>query len=161
MFSTIMTTPDLTAEQADRRRWMSVLARADTNQLDDAWQTVSDRPDFSWIRRPETGMTMVRARASGSGAPFNLGEMSVTRCALRTDGGIMGVAYVRGRDHRQCELAALFDALMQDPERRADIDKTVIRPLMRGQTEGHQEAKRKTAATRVDFFTMATGRQAP
>jgi|AP12_2_1047962.scaffolds.fasta_scaffold08762_3 alpha-D-ribose 1-methylphosphonate 5-triphosphate synthase subunit PhnG len=155
------TAPDLTDEQAERRCWMSVLARADRTALDAAWKARQDHPDFAWVRRPETGMTMVRGRAGGSGRRFNLGEMTVTRCALRLDGDILGVAYVRGRDHRHCELAALFDAMLQDPKRRDDIKQDVIRPLARAHGERRQEAERKTAATRVDFFTMATGREAP
>ena len=153
--------PELTTEQTERRHWMSVLARAETGKLDDAWSTFQDRPTFTWVRRPETGMTMVRGRAGGSGRPFNLGEMSITRCALRLDSDILGVAYVRGRDHRRCELAALFDAMMQDPRWHDDIAAKVIRPLSRSQTEARQEARRKTEATRVDFFTMATGRESP
>ena len=58
---------------------------------------------------------MVRGRAGGGGAPFNLGEMTVTRCTVRTDSGQVGHAYVAGRDARQAELAAVFDALLQDP----------------------------------------------
>jgi alpha-D-ribose 1-methylphosphonate 5-triphosphate synthase subunit PhnG len=151
----------LTDEQDERRHWMSVLARARLNELEAAWEERDDRPAFTWVRRPETGMSMVRGRAGGTGGPFNLGEMTVTRCALRLDDEILGVAYVRGRDHRQCELAAMFDAMMQDPERRDDVEARVIRPLERAQDDARQETKRKTAATRVEFFTMATGRDEP
>ena len=138
---------------------MSVLAKAGSRELTVAWENLEEAPDHHWVRRPETGMTMVRGRAGGSGKPFNLGEMTVTRCAVNVGDGIMGVAYVRGRDHRHCELAALFDALMQDPRRHDEIDKSVIRPLARAQEERKREARNKTAATRVDFFTMATGRE--
>jgi alpha-D-ribose 1-methylphosphonate 5-triphosphate synthase subunit PhnG len=155
------TARELTDEQAERRQWMSVLARADKEALDAAWQARDDRPEHTWVRPPETGMTMVRGRAGGSGQTFNLGEMTITRCALRLDGDILGVAYVRGRDHRHCELAALFDAMLQDPKRRDDIEQNVIRPLARTHDERRREVERKTAATRVDFFTMATGRVAP
>ena len=158
---TVTTAPKLTDEQAERRHWMSVLARADRTELDAAWNARDDRPDYTWVRQPESGMTMVRGRAGGSGRPFNIGEMTITRCALRLDGDILGIAYVRGRDHRLCELAALFDAMMQDPERRNDVEKRVIRPLARAHAELRQNVQRKTAATRVDFFTMATGRETP
>jgi len=110
------------------------------------------------VRRPESGMTMVRGRAGGTGAPFNLGEMTVTRCALRLDGGVMGVAYVKGRSHRHAELAALFDALMQVPARRDEIATSIIAPLEAAAYERAEVARRCTAATRVDFFTMATAR---
>ncbi len=58
---------------------------------------------------------MVRGRTGGGGAAFNLGEMTVTRCTVRTDAGFVGHAYVAGRDERQAEMAALADALLQDP----------------------------------------------
>jgi len=149
-----------TDDQAERRRWMGVLARAKRAELEAAWNGGNDLPRYAWVRRPETGMTMVRGRAGGTGHPFNFGEMTVTRCALEVD-GVMGIAYVAGRDHRHCELAALFDALMQDPARRDEIEQRVVRPLARAQDDRRQEARRKTAATRVEFFTMATGREAP
>ena len=155
------TAPEMTEAQADRRYWMSVLAKADSHELSAAWDNLPQPPEHDWVRRPETGMTMVRGRAGGSGKPFNLGEMTVTRCAVNVGDGIMGVAYIRGRDHRHCELAALIDALMQDPQRHDEIDRSIIRPLARAQDERQREARNKTAATRVDFFTMATGRERP
>ncbi len=72
------------------------------------------------MRGPEGGLVMVRGRAGGGGAPFNLGEMTVTRCTVRLGSGLVGHAYVAGREPRRAELAALVDALMQDPERADD-----------------------------------------
>ena len=146
------------AEQEARRHWMGVLARASADALEDAWQALDSRPDHVWVRRPESGMTMVRGRANGNGLPFNLGEITVTRCALRLDDGVMGVAYVQGRDHRHAELAALFDAMLQRPSLRGDLHQRVIAPLERARREAGEIARRRTAATRVEFFTMATGR---
>lgn len=148
------------AEQEERRHWMGVLARASADALEEAWQGLERQPEHVWVRRPESGMTMVRGRANGNGVPFNLGEMTITRCALRLDDGVMGVAYVQGRDHRHAELAALFDALLQRPALRADLQRTVIAPLERQRREAAEAARRRTAATRVEFFTMATGRGA-
>ena len=67
------------------------------------------------MRGPETGLVMVRGRAGGSGSPFNLGEMTVTRCTVQLGSGTAGHAYIAGRDERQAELAAVADALLQDP----------------------------------------------
>ena len=39
---------------------------------------------------------MVRGRAGGGGAAFNLGEMTVTRCTVRTETGFVGHAYIAG-----------------------------------------------------------------
>src|SRR3546814_213514 len=104
---------------AQRRRWMSVLAKAEPGEIEAAWERLVEKPDYAWLRRPEAGMVMVRARAGGSGAQFNLGQMTVTRCALRLTGGAagpdcVGLGYVQGRSKRHAELAALFDALLQD-----------------------------------------------
>ncbi len=78
-------------------------------------------PDYTVLRGPESGLVMVRGRAGGGGAPFNLGEMTVTRCTVRTESGLVGHAYIAGRDERRAELAALADALMQDPDRTAAL----------------------------------------
>ena len=56
---------------------------------------------------------MVRGRAGATGAPFNLGEMTVTRCSVRLSDGEVGHGYVHGRDKAHAERAALIDALMQ------------------------------------------------
>jgi alpha-D-ribose 1-methylphosphonate 5-triphosphate synthase subunit PhnG len=100
---------------------------------------------------------MVRGRAGGDGAPFNLGEMTVTRCAVRL-GDAVGHAYVAGRDKRQAELAALVDAALQDPSRHAALMDAVIAPLAARQQAERETEARKAAATRVEFFTMATMR---
>ena len=51
-------------------------------------------------------------------------------------GGLVGHAYVAGRDERQAELAALVDALMQDPDRAAPLEAAVIAPLEAAQQAG-------------------------
>ena len=141
-----------------RRRWMGVLARSPGEALAAAWRETEPKPRHAWIRRPEIGMAMIRARIGGSGAPFNLGETTVTRCALAI-GDIVGIAYVQGRDKAHAEHAALFDALMQDEGRRGEIERRVIRPLECALRRCQDERQRQAAATRVDFFTMATERE--
>ncbi len=80
--------------------------------------------------------------------------MTVTRCTVRTEDGFVGHAYVAGRDERQAELAALFDALMQDPARRASVAATVIEPLAAEQEARRSAVAAKAAATKVQFFAM-------
>ena len=144
---------------AARRRWMAVLARTPARQLEQALarDLVGPLPGLHWLRPPETGLVMVRGRMDGVGRRFNLGEMTMTRCAVRTDDGHTGFAFVAGRDARQAELAALLDALLQDEARRAKLMETVVEPLARAQEEQRREARRKTRATKVDFFTMVRG----
>lgn len=144
-------------EQAARQRWMSVLAKAKLAELEDSWQDLPEKPDFEWLRRPEIGMVMLRGRAGGTGSQFNLGQTTVTRCALRLASGEAGLGYVQGRSKRHAELAALFDALMQSESRRDELESGIIRPLEEAQSERRQLRSRKAAATKVDFFTLVRG----
>lgn len=152
---------DLPPEQAARRRWMSVLAKASAAELEQAMPAVRDAlgelPAYRLIRRPEIGMAMVRARAGGTGRVFNLGEMTMTRCTLRTEQGQVGSAYVAGRSSRQAELAALIDALLQDATHQAQFLALVIDPLARAQELRRNRRVECSAPTRVDFFTVVRG----
>jgi alpha-D-ribose 1-methylphosphonate 5-triphosphate synthase subunit PhnG len=155
MTPTPATDPPPTADEAERRRWMSILARASAEDISDRLATLpSPAPAHARLRGPETGLVMVRGRAGGDGAAFNLGEMTVTRCAVRLPDGRVGHAYVAGRDARQAELAALLDAMLQDDAARATIDAAVIAPLAAAQAARREAEARRAAATRVQFFTM-------
>jgi alpha-D-ribose 1-methylphosphonate 5-triphosphate synthase subunit PhnG len=151
----------LAPEHAARRRWMSVLAKASAAELEQAVAAVRDTlgalPAYRLIRRPEVGMAMVRARAGGTGRAFNLGEMTMTRCTLRTDDNLVGTAYVAGRSQRHAELAALFDALLQDAARRPQVAALVVDPLARAQELRRNRRVERSAGTRVDFFTVVRG----
>ncbi|WP_299620003.1 phosphonate C-P lyase system protein PhnG [Pelagibius sp.] len=146
--------------QAARRRWMSVLAKAQLTELEGAWEQLPEKPDYAWLRAPEVGMVMVRARSGGTGGQFNLGQMTVTRCALRLGSGAAGLGYVQGRSKRHAELAAVFDALMQDEERRPDLEDGVIGPLEEAQGQRRGTRSRKANATKVNFFTLVRGENA-
>lgn len=140
-----------------RRHWMSVLARAPLADLEDAWQRLPEHPAYVFLRRPEIGLAMVRGRAGGTGERFNLGEMTMTRCAVQLARGTVGHGYVAGRAPRKAELAAVLDALMQEGESRAAVDAAVIAPLDAADRARRDTAARKAAATRVEFFTMVRG----
>lgn len=100
---------------------------------------------------------MVQGRAGGSGKRFNLGEITVTRAAVRLDCGTVGHAYVAGRDKRKAELAAVFDALMQRPGDASSLQHKLIDPLISARRELQERIARKAAATKVNFFTMVRG----
>lgn len=133
---------------------MGVLARASTAALEQAWRALEAPPAYDFLRRPEIGMVMVRARAGGSGQRFNLGEMTVTRCTLRLADGTAGTAYIAGRDARKAELAAAFDALLQDPQRRPELLARVVEPLAADQAAARRATTAKAAASKVEFFTL-------
>lgn len=145
------------AAKTDRQQWMAILANARPAELEQACADLPSRPDYHLARRPETGLAMVRGRIGGSGQRFNLGEMTVTRCALRTADGRIGVAYIAGRQPRHAELAALMDAMLQDPEQHDVVEASVIAPLAEAQQARRAAASAKAAATKVEFFTMVRG----
>ena len=142
------------SDMAARRRWMAVLARASAADIAACMGALPAPPRHVRLRGPETGLVMVRGRAGGDGAPFNLGEMTVTRCAVRLADGRVGHAYCAGRDARQAELAALVDALLLDADGRGAVEAAVIAPLARAQAARRETEARRAAATRVQFFTM-------
>lgn len=78
-----------------RKTVMRLLALAPAPLLESALQ--KDLPavrarDCKLIRKPETGLIMARGRISGTGSPFNVGEVLVTRCAVSLTGGQTGYA---------------------------------------------------------------------
>jgi alpha-D-ribose 1-methylphosphonate 5-triphosphate synthase subunit PhnG len=146
------------SDPAQRRRWMAVLARAEAEAIAVGLDRIAGLPEWTVLRGPESGLVMVRGRAGGGGAAFNLGEMSVTRCTVRIATGEVGHAYIAGRDRRRAELAAAADALMQRADLRPTLEQEVIAPLAYAQAAQRQAVAAKAAATRVQFFTMRTMR---
>ncbi len=139
---------------AERQRWMAALAKCEVDSLELAMAPYAHL-EFTWLRRPETGLSMIRARIGGTGDRFNFGEVLVTRCALRLAGGLVGVAYVQGRSHRKAELAALADALLLDPLMHDELMRLVVEPARRARVEEIQRMHRRAQSTRVEFLTVA------
>jgi len=152
-------TPKGRVGPAHRQQWMSLLARAPIDILEAALAGRSPG-DPKWLRPPETGLVMVQARIGGTGGRFNLGEVTVTRCALRlpadeTYGAAVGVAYVLGRNHRHAQLAAVADALLQDPSRRHQLEINLLAPVRRHLAGARTQRETRAQATKVEFFTVA------
>lgn len=147
----------MAAPDAARARWMSALAQAEPPAVEAAWAALPGKPSYRLLRAPETGLVMVRGRAGGTGAPFNLGEMTVTRCSVELPDGTVGHAYVVGRDARHAETAAVLDALLQQPGARAVLEETVVEPLLAAREARSRAARTRAAASRVEFFTMVRG----
>ena len=142
---------------SDRQDWMTVLAKAPAQLLSELWSRFTSKPAFEPLREPETGLVMVRARAGGEGARFNMGEATVTRCSVISSTGQTGHAYVLGCDEAHARAAAEIDAGLQDSDLFADLDRAIIRPLKKVRDEAQQLHRGKVAATRVDFFTLVRG----
>ncbi|MEO1591076.1 MAG: phosphonate C-P lyase system protein PhnG [Cyanobacteria bacterium J06632_22] len=139
-----------------RQTWMAVLAQAIPQQLTDRVATLGNLPPYQQLRPPETGLTMVRGRAGGTGQVFNLGEMTLTRCVVVLE-AVTGFSYIAGRNKQHAELAALCDALLQLPQWHAQVYQQVIQPLEAAAAERQAQTQRETAATKVDFFTLLRG----
>jgi alpha-D-ribose 1-methylphosphonate 5-triphosphate synthase subunit PhnG len=142
---------------AGRRAAMAVLAQARADEIAAGLAALGPTPAHDEVRPAETGLVMVRGRIGGDGAPFNLGEATVTRCAVQLASGEIGFGYVLGRDVDKARLAALTDALWQRADRRAAVERNVLAPLRTQQQERLARAREETAATKVDFFTLVRG----
>jgi alpha-D-ribose 1-methylphosphonate 5-triphosphate synthase subunit PhnG len=143
----------MTATVSPRAAWMGLLARARPEGLAAA---LPELPPHDVLRGPEIGSVMVRGRIGATGAPFNLGEMTVTRCTVRLATGEVGHAHVQGRDKAHATRAAVVDALMQTAE-AGQIERSVLQPLGLDEQARRRARAAKAAATKVEFFTLVRG----
>ncbi|MFK3798819.1 MULTISPECIES: phosphonate C-P lyase system protein PhnG [unclassified Pseudomonas] len=148
-------TASIPLELTARQHWIGVLSRTRHAELL-AHEAALRDADYQLIRAPEVGMTLVRGRMGGSGAAFNVGEMTVTRCVVRLADGRTGYSYLAGRDKAHAELAALADAHLQGPQQAHWIAE-LIDPLAQAQAVRRSRQQAETAATKVDFFTLVRG----
>ncbi|RAI44910.1 phosphonate C-P lyase system protein PhnG [Rhodoplanes roseus] len=140
---------------ARRRAAMTVLVDASAPDIAARLGALSV-PPHETVRPPEVGLVMVQGRIGGDGAPFNVGEATVTRAAVRLASGEMGVSCVLGRDPEKARLVALCDAMMQADLAPA-VEQEVVAPLRANLLEAQMLCESRTAATRVDFFTLVRG----
>lgn len=140
-----------------RQQLISVLAKSSLQDIQQCWKHSLDEYQYSTLRQPQTGMVMAVARTEGKGEPFNLGEVSVTRCALRLNSGETGIGYVMGSNKQHALHIALLDAIAQKQNQYDEIHAQVIQPLQQKLLQAHQAQQQKTDTTRVDFFTLVRG----
>ncbi|SDD35467.1 alpha-D-ribose 1-methylphosphonate 5-triphosphate synthase subunit PhnG [Paracoccus isoporae] len=138
--------------QEFRRAALGLLARAPAARLAELLDAL---PAHELLRAPEIGTVMLRGRAGGTGAAFNLGEMTVTRASIRLDSGAVGHGYVQGRDRTHALRAALIDAMGQDDP--AGVEQRILAPLRAEEAARRAETARDAAKTRVEFFTLVRG----
>ncbi len=141
----------------ERKRVVDLLARIGTQDLTRVWDALPEQPQVQMLRGPEIGLVMVRGRIGGGGAPFNLGEATVTRATVRLGNGLVGHGHILGANLKRAKLAAVFDALWQDPARRPLIEEQLLQPAATRIAEESRSKSEEAAATRVDFFTMVRG----
>jgi alpha-D-ribose 1-methylphosphonate 5-triphosphate synthase subunit PhnG len=151
-----MTAADENGKQALRQAAMAVLAHADAAEIAGHLDAVA-LPPHEDLREPENGLVMVRGRIGGDGAPFNLGEATVSRAAVRLASGEVGFGYTLGRDRHKARMIALCDALIQSSDHAGIVEARVLAPLRARMISERNSRAAETAATRVDFYTLVRG----
>jgi alpha-D-ribose 1-methylphosphonate 5-triphosphate synthase subunit PhnG len=151
-----MTAVNEDGKQAQRKAAMTVLAHADAAEIARRLEAIA-APAYQTLRAPENGLVMLRGRIGGDGAPFNLGEATVSRAAVRLASGEVGFGYVLGRDGQKAQMIALCDALVQSDEFSGAVEQNVVAPLRAAMISERSRKARETAATRVDFYTLVRG----
>jgi alpha-D-ribose 1-methylphosphonate 5-triphosphate synthase subunit PhnG len=142
---------------------MSSLSRSRLQELETYWETLFPKPSYRWLRPAETGLVMLRGRAGGTGQVFNVGEVTATRAVVAVEAATsdapatIGFGYVTGRNARHAELAALFDALLQDEQRRPALWRDLIEAAEATRNAARADRSSAVAATRVNFTTMVRG----
>ena len=142
--------------QAQRKAAMAVLAHATADEIAGRLAAIT-LPAHENLREAESGLVMVRGRIGGDGAPFNLGEATVSRAAVRLATGEVGFGYTLGRDRQKARMIALCDALVQSNEFADAVETEVLAPLRAALTSMQNQKAAETAATRVDFYTLVRG----
>ncbi len=138
----------------DRQQWLSILTQQ-KEEINHYAQNLKAKK-YDIVRAPEIGMAMVKGKTAGEGQVFNLGEVTVTRCVVRIEGGTMGFGYVVGRNQDQALLIALADAYLQGAD-QAMWQKTLLEPLNTSLQKRLKAQENKVQTTKVDFFTMVRG----
>ena len=144
------------AINAQRKAAMTVLAHSDAARIAECLGAI-DLPAHIDLREPENGLVMVRGRIGGDGAPFNLGEATVSRAAVRLATGEVGFGYTLGRDLDKARMIALCDAMVQSRELAEAVEANVLAPLRLAMLAERGRKSAEAAATRVDFYTMVRG----
>ena len=151
-----MTAGGENGKQAQRQAAMAVLAHSAAADIAGCLVAIAV-PAYEDLREPENGLVMVRGRIGGDGAPFNLGEATVSRAAVRLSTGEVGFGYTLGRDRQKARMIALCDALMQSNEFADALEENVLTPLRAAMISVRNRKAAETAATRVDFYTLVRG----
>src|ERR1700732_1216617 len=135
-------------KQTQRKAAMTVLAHSDAAEIARCLDAIS-APAYESLREPENGLVMVRGRIGGDGAPFNLGEATVSRAAVRLSTGEVGFGYVLGRNRQKAQMIALCDVLIQSDQFASAVESRVLAPLRAVLAAERSRKAAETAATKV------------
>jgi alpha-D-ribose 1-methylphosphonate 5-triphosphate synthase subunit PhnG len=136
---------------------MLVLAEAAVGEIEALLGELGPAQACEDLRKPETGLVMVRGCIGGDGAAFNLGEATVSRSVVRLATGEVGFGYVLGHDPTKARLIAYCDALMQRGGHRDELQRVVLAPIAARLAAARQLRAEQASATKVEFFTLVRG----
>lgn len=137
-----------------RTEAMRLLSHSRPEELSGPLRSRWPQIETRMIRAPETGLVMLRGRMGGDGAPFNLGEATVSRAVIELSTGERGYGQLLGRNRDHAALAATVEALNQREADRSDVERLILAPIRQRLTAELQRQRAETAATKVDFFTL-------
>ncbi len=141
-----------------RQRAMGALACMPVALLTERYAAIAEiAPAAAPVRGPEVGLVMLRGRAGGGGAAFNLGEASVVRATVTLASGEVGHAVILGREPERARIVAHLDALWQRPDWRPRVEADFVTPSLEAEAAAATRLAEETEATRVDFFTLVRG----
>src|SRR5258706_10328584 len=140
-----MTAARENGKQGHRQAAMAVLAHSDAAEIARRLDALA-LPDHEILREPENGLIMVRGRIGGDGAPFNLGEATVSRAAVRLSTGEVGFRYTLGRDRQKARMIALCDAMVQSDQFAGAVEAQVLAPLRAAVMTKRNRVAAETAA---------------
>jgi alpha-D-ribose 1-methylphosphonate 5-triphosphate synthase subunit PhnG len=141
-------------EDPVRADWLGLLAQSPPDLLAElADPLLLDEP-YTLLRGPETGLYMANARIDGHGNRFNLAEVPVSRCTVRSARGPAGVGYRLGRSPETVVRIARLDALLQVPGRAEEVHARILAPLREHRRAMLERETAATATSRVRFDTL-------
>jgi alpha-D-ribose 1-methylphosphonate 5-triphosphate synthase subunit PhnG len=152
-----VSTGHTSANIAARQALMRICAEATVEELLRSVGEFGDLAKAQDVRLPEAGLVMLRGRIGGDGAPFNVGEATVTRAVVRLENGTLGYSYLLGRSAERARLAAIVDALGQDVAWRERLETVLVAPVTARRDAEARTQREEAAATRVNFFTLVRG----
>ena len=147
------------ARDAARKAAMAALAQATRDELGASGTKPACPRTPKRCAAPRPAWSRVRGRIGGGGAPFNLGEATVTRATVRLPAGADRPRLCARP--RQGEGAARRDRSTRSGSDRRHARRRSrprsLAPLRDGRPRPTRKRRAETAATKVDFFTMVRG----
>jgi len=138
----------------NRDKRFELIARVNSERICEIAERILGATEVEVIKKPTSGMIMMRFRDTAEKCVFNLGEVLVTEAEVRIDEEL-GYAMVMGRDPETALAGAILDAAVESghPLTPEIID------LLRSEEVRRKEVLQKTwaevATTKVDFEVMA------